>query len=130
MQGGSGIEVSVVRCGPVQGGNGWFGLRELVQSCTSGCSQFLALSGVKGTSPAQVRRAQGRERVWKRGARWDVDSDVRREVELGGNTSVLSQDTDSILYAKVWCVSSVKVKKSMWRLDKGDKGDEMRMCTM
>jgi hypothetical protein len=48
---------SAVRRGPVQGGNGWFGLREPVRSCTSGRSQFPALSSVKGTSPAQVWRA-------------------------------------------------------------------------
>jgi hypothetical protein len=51
-------------------------------------------------------------------------------VESGGNANVYSQDTDSILYTKVWCVSSVKVKKSIWRLDKDDKGNEMCMCTM
>jgi hypothetical protein len=59
-----------------------------------------------------------------------VDLGARREVELGGDTSVYSQDTDSILYTKVQHVSSEKVKKSMWRLDKDDKGNEMCMCAM
>jgi hypothetical protein len=94
----------------VHSGNGWFGLRELVRSCTSGCGQFPALSGVEGTSLAQVRRARGRERAWKRGARWDMDSDARREVGLGGNASLYSPETDPMLYTEVQRVSSVEVK--------------------
>jgi hypothetical protein len=111
-----------VRHGPIQGGNGWFSLRELVRSCTTESSQFLVISGVKGTSLVQVQRAQGREKACK-GGRQNMDLDMRREVESGGNASMYSLDTDTVLYTEVWCVSSEGVKKTMWRVERDDKGN-------
>ena len=39
-----------------------------------------------------------------------------------GNTNVYSVDADTVLYTKV--------KRTMWRLDKDDKGNEMCLGTM
>jgi hypothetical protein len=48
----------------------------------------------------------------------------------GGNAKVYSLDSDTMLYTKVQCISSVEMKKTMWILNKDDKGNEMCMGTM
>jgi hypothetical protein len=59
-----------------------------------------------------------------------VDLGTGQDIESRGNTSLYSVDTDTVLYTEVWHVSREGMKKTMWRVERDDKGNEMCLGTM